>query len=435
VWREVWGEIGPMLAQAMGGGEGTYVEEQLLIMERSGYREETYYTFSYSPIPDDDGKPGGIICANTDDTKRVIGERQLALLRELATAGSARTLSQVFHSTARALATNARDLPFALVYFSEPDGKTLSLVSSSPLGHEHPLTPKSIALDEASPWPFAEVIGSQRVSVLDNLAARFGAEFPRGGYWEQAPTQAALIPISARGATGRQGVLVAGLNPFRKFDHDYHGFLDLAAGEIAASLANAQAYEDERRRAEALAEIDRAKTLFFSNVSHEFRTPLTLMLGPIEEVLAKPADRVFPDDRALIEVAYRNSQRLLKLVNSLLDFSRIEAGRAQATYEPTDLAALTAGLASNFEAACTRAGLRLVIDCPHLGEPIYVDREMWEKVVLNLLSNAFKFTFEGEIAIRLRRVAGHAELTVSDTGVGTQKARRSCLIGRDDAAS
>jgi hypothetical protein len=119
--------IAPMLATAMGGDEGTYVESQLLIMERSGYPEETYYTFSYSPIPDDRGKPGGIICANTDDTQRVLGERQLALLRELAAAGSeSRALEQVYETTTRALATNQRDLPFTLIYFADPDGKNFA---------------------------------------------------------------------------------------------------------------------------------------------------------------------------------------------------------------------------------------------------------------------------------------------------------------------
>ena len=303
--------------------------------------EETYYTFSYSPISDDQGKPGGIICANTDDTQRAIGERQLALLRELAAAGrQSQTLRQVYKKTTQSLATDQRDLPFALIYFADPDGKSLSLVGWTPLGRLHSAFPKTIAINEATPWPLAEVIADQTVRVLDNLEARFGESFPNGA-WDRAPQQAALIPIPARGETGRQGVLVAGLNPFRQFDDTYRSFLTLTAGEIAASLANAQAYEDERRRAEALAEIDRAKTLFFSNISHEFRTPLTLMLSPLEELLAKSADKVLLENRALIEVAHRNSLRLLKLVNSLLDFSRIEAGRAQAIYEPTDLAKFT----------------------------------------------------------------------------------------------
>ncbi|HLH97865.1 MAG TPA: response regulator [Xanthobacteraceae bacterium] len=418
VWREIWPNIGPMLATAMGGDEGTYVEAQLLIMERSGYPEETYYTFSYSPIPDDQGRPGGIICANTDDTRRVIGERQLGLLREIAAAGAeSRTLRQVYEQTARALATNQRDLPFASIYFAEPDGKGLSLVGWTPLGYRHPAFPQRVTAGDTATWPLAEVISDQTPRVLDDLEARFGSSFPKGA-WDKGPQQAALIPIPARGETGRHGVLVAGLNPFRQFDDAYRGFLTLVAGEIAASLANAQAYEDERRRAEALAEIDRAKTLFFSNISHEFRTPLTLMLSPLEEILGKPAEKVLPDNRALVEVAHRNSLRLLKLVNSLLDFSRIEAGRAQAMYQPTDLAAFTNELASNFESACARAGLHLVIDCPPLAERAYIDRDMWEKIVLNLLSNAFKFTFKGEIAVRLRQVDRQVELRVSDTGVG-----------------
>ena len=403
VWREIWPDIGPMLATAMGGDEGTYVEAQLLIMERSGYPEETYYTFSYSPIPDDQGRPGGIICANTDDTRRVIGERQLALLHELAGAGSkSRTLTQVIEKTTRALATNPRDLPFAAIYFADQEGENFSLVGWTPLGRPHTAFPERLDMNEAMPWPLAKVVTHQTLQLVDNLEARFAASLPSGA-WEKGPQQAAIIPILSRGETGRPGVLVAGLNPFRQFDDTYRNFLVLAAGEIAASFANAQAYEDERRRAEALAEIDRAKTLFFSNVSHEFRTPLTLMLSPLEEVLAKPPSQVSPDNRALIEVAHRNSLRLLKLVNSLLDFSRIEAGRAQATYVATDLANLTSDLASNFRSACERAGLRLVIDCPPLIESVYVDRDMWEKMVLNLLSNAFKFTFEGEILVAVIR--------------------------------
>jgi CheY-like chemotaxis protein len=152
-------------------------------------------------------------------------------------------------------------------------------------------------------------------------------------------------------------------------------------------------------------------------VSHEFRTPLTLMLGPLEDTLAR-SDNLPPADRERLDTAQRNSLRLLKLVNTLLDFSRIEAGRIEASYEPTDLAALTAELASVFRSTIERADMKLLVDCPALADPIYVDREMWEKIVLNLISNAFKFTFEGQIEVSLRQAGSNVELTVGDSGTG-----------------
>ena len=182
-------------------------------------------------------------------------------------------------------------------------------------------------------------------------------------------------------------------------------------------MLNARAYEEERNRAETLAELDQAKTAFFSNVSHEFRTPLTLMLGPLEEILSQSGEEL-PCQRALIEVVYRNGLRLLRLVNTLLDFSRIEAGRAQAVYQPVDLAPFTQDLASMFRSVIEKAGLHFQVNCPDLHEQIYVDRGMWETIVLNLLSNAFKFTFEGSIGIGLQDAAQDVELSVSDTGTG-----------------
>ena len=171
---------------------------------------------------------------------------------------------------------------------------------------------------------------------------------------------------------------------------------------------------------ERLKELDRLKTQFFANVSHEFRTPLTLMLGPLEDALAN-AHGILPlGATENLQVSHRNALRLLKLVNTMLDFSRIEAGRVQASYQPVDLAALTSELASNFRSACEKAGLRLIVDCPPLngGELAYVDRDMWEKIVLNLVSNAFKFTLKGEIEVCLQAVDGRARLMVRDTGVG-----------------
>ena len=202
----------------------------------------------------------------------------------------------------------------------------------------------------------------------------------------------------------------------------YRVFYDLLAASVTTALANARAHEDERRRAEALAEIDRVKTAFFSNVSHEFRTPLTLMLGPLEDELAERVAPLPPHRRERLETAHRNSLRLLKLVNNLLDFSRAESGRMQAKYEPTDLAAYTSELASVFSSAFERAGLAFTVDCPPLPELVYLDREMWEKIVLNLLSNALKHTFEGGVRVALAWRDGRAELSVADTGVGIPSA-------------
>ena len=194
-------------------------------------------------------------------------------------------------------------------------------------------------------------------------------------------------------------MIVAALNPYRPLDVSYAGFINLVAGQIAASIANARAYSAEKKRAEALAEIDRAKTAFFSNVSHEFRTPLTLMLGPLHDLLSRSQTHLSPTAKEQLDLVSRNGARLLRLVNTLLDFSRLEAGRVQAVYLATDLARFTSELASVFRSATDKAGLRLIVDCSDLGEPVYVDRDMWEKIVLNLISNAFKFTFEGEIAV------------------------------------
>ena len=258
---------------------------------------------------------------------------------------------------------------------------------------------------------------SESVRVVKDLPDRFGDQVPPGP-WTDRPHTAAVIPIRSNKAHFLAGFLVAGISARLQFDQPYQDFLELVSSQIATAIANAREYEEEKKRAEALAEIDRAKTAFFSNVSHEFRTPLTLMLGPVEDLLATSHTGLSPAAKGQLEVVDRNGLRLLRLVNTLLDFSRIEAGRVQAVFEPTDLAAFTTELASVFRAATERAGLRLSVNCPRLSEPVYVDRDMWEKVVLNLVSNAFKFTFEGEIEVSLRAVDGVAELRISDTGVG-----------------
>jgi signal transduction histidine kinase/DNA-binding response OmpR family regulator len=425
VWREIWHEVGPLAEAAMRRNEGAYEKARLLIMERNGYEEETYYTFSYSPVPGDEGGVGGIICANTDDTEKIVGTRQVRTLRDLAARTSdARSAETACARAAESLAQNPWDLPFALLYLTGEDRRSAQLVACAGIDAAHAAAPATILLDDDNGvWPLAEALrSSSPVLVAPPRALRDGLP---SGAWHRMPERIATVRILPTGERGRAGLLVAGLSPHRLFDESYYGFVDLIAGQIAAAIAGADAYQQQQRRAEELAAIDRAKTVFFSNVSHEFRTPLTLMLGPTEDAL---------DSGALegesLKIVHRNQQRLLKLVNNLLDFARIEAGRMQASYAPTDLGALTADLASSFRAAVERAGLTFSVSCEALPEPVFVDREMWERVVLNLLSNAFKFTLSGSIRVSLRRAGSNVELAVSDTGAGIPEAELDRIFER-----
>lgn len=417
VWSEIWKEIGPRTDAVLTDGKSTFDQALLLLMDRHGYKEETYFTFSYSPLPDDTGSIGGLFCAVSEDTQHVLSERRLKLLRELsACMADCRTPQVVCKAAAHCLENARRDLPFCMIYLLEPDGTTLRLECTAGIAKGHPAAPEFVRAEDGSAWPLLSVIEKDETSVVEDIAARF-QDLPTGE-WDIAPHRAVLIPIAHQGQPKPAGVLVAGLNPYRPFGDTFRGFVTVLASQIAGSIANATAYESEKRRAEQLAEIDRVKTLFFSNVSHEFRTPLTLMLGAMDELLAEDTDRSPSEAQEHLIMARRNAMRLLKLVNSLLDFSRIEAGRAQAVFEPTDLATLTASIASSFESLIERAGIKFSVQCEPLPALVYVDRQMWEKVVLNLLSNAFKFTFEGSISLRLQAHGRAVVLTVSDTGIG-----------------
>src|SRR5580704_18061804 len=419
VWTEIWDDLAPRIRRVLDSGEATWDEALLLFLERSGYREETYHTFSYSPLFGDDSKVAGLLCVVTEETDRVIGERRLKTLRSLAGELNKTNTEEedVVACIARCLGENQKDLPFTLLYLFTEDGNEARLACQTGIAERHAAAPALIQLSEKNQtWPIRDLLTGKDSIVVEDLPERF--ESIPSGSWDKSPWRALLPPITSQGQDKPAGVIVAALNPFRPLDVSYAGFINRVAGQIAASIANARAYSAEKKRAEALAEIDRAKTAFFSNVSHEFRTPLTLMLGPLQDLLARSQTHLSPTAKEQLDLVSRNGARLLRLVNTLLDFSRLEAGRVQAVYLATDLARFTSELASVFRSATDKAGLRLIVDCPDLGEPVYVDRDMWEKVVLNLISNAFKFTFEGEISVSVQRMGNMAELRVRDTGVG-----------------
>ncbi|RYZ43604.1 MAG: response regulator [Myxococcaceae bacterium] len=418
-WTEIWHIIGPMLEGVLARGEATWSENQFLPIQRHGFTEESYFTFSYSPIREEHGGVGGVFIAVAETTAQVLDARRITLLQTMAarTTGT-QSVAEAGTRAMEALAEEASDIPFAALYLLDAQGARAHLAAHTPSDADRLTWPRQVPFtgDARTPWPFASVARTGQPARVDGLQEHLGALPSRTG--RPAPTSALVVPVARPGDTGPAALLVVGLSPLLGRDPKYRAFLELVAGNLAAAIASARAYEEETKRAEALAELDRAKTAFFSNVSHEFRTPLTLMLGPIADGLADAAAPLPPEQRERQERVHRNGLRLQKLVNSLLDFARLEAGRAQASFVPTDLSALTTDLASSFDSAMTSAGLRLAVDCPPLPEAIHVDPTMWEKVVLNLVSNAFKYTFEGEIRVALKWEGSRVELTVQDTGVG-----------------
>jgi PAS domain S-box-containing protein len=427
VWSEIWSDIAPRIETVMGTGLASWDEGLQLFLVRSGYVEETYHTFSYSPLDDDNGKIVGMLCVVTEDTERVIGARRLATLRDVGAAiALVRSEADVLAAASAELEQDGESLPFTLLYTFDEDGGA-ALVGGSGVPAGHPIAQSYLAPGSQRPWPLDRLADGETV-VIDRLWTLF-EEVPTGA-WEQAPLEALTLPLQQQADLAPFGFLVAGLNPHRPLDNGYRDFVRLVGGQLASGIAGARAFDSERLRAERLAELDRAKTTFFTNVSHEFRTPLTLLLGPAEDALSDVQDPLSSGQRARVEVVNRNAQRLLKLVNALLDFSRIESGSAVGSFEPVDLPAYTAELAAAFSTAVSRVGLALEVHCPPAAERVWVDQDMWAKIVLNLLSNALKFTFEGGITVRLEVDGQDATLSVTDTGTGIGAQEQQHLFER-----
>jgi PAS domain S-box-containing protein len=434
VWHEIWHVLKPLVETPFQGGPATWLEDIELIINRRGFLEETHFTVAYSPVPDETVPSGigGVLATVHEITEKVVGERRIATLRDLGAAAAESKFSEAAcANAARILARHSKDVPFALIYLLDSKERSARLAGStgvdiSEVGRLEILDDLDSKIEKA--WPVAEMIGTEEIYLVEDIRSKF-QKLPNSA-WPDPTNAAALVPIRSNMAHQLAGFMIVGISPRLQFDEGYRNFLELMSTQIATTIANARAYEEEKKRAEALAEIDRAKTAFFSNVSHEFRTPLTLMLGPLDDLLARSHTDLTPATKTQLEMVNRNGVRLLRLVNNLLDFSRIEAGRAQIVYQPTDLTIFTAELASVFRSAIERAGLKLKIDCHALSKPVYVDRDMWEKIVLNLISNALKFTFDGEITVSVEEKDDAAELRVHDTGVGIPQAEMPRLFER-----
>jgi PAS domain S-box-containing protein len=427
-WQEIWDVIAPTIAAVMQRGESTRIQDGLLMLERNGYLEECYFNYAYSPVRNEAGEVGGVFCVCDETTKRVVGERQLKTLRELAAQPLAtKTVEEAGRVCMSAIAKNPADIPFALLYLMDEPDKSARLIGTAGIESGTIASPEWIDL-ATHPWNLYQSQRIEQTEFITDLATRFDS-LP-DSIWNVPPQSAIVVPLKKSGQQQIFGFLILAVSPRRAFDDDYRGFFEVIASQVEIAIANARAHEEERQRSEALAALDRAKTEFFSNVSHEFRTPLTLMLSPLADTLANLDGSLPPQERERLQLVQRNGNRLLKLVNSLLDFSRLEAGRERVVAEPVDLATYTADLASAFRSTIEQAGLSLLVECPPLPAAVWIDRQMWEKIVLNLLSNAFKFTLAGRITVRLEWCGDRVELTVADTGVGIPERELPLLFDR-----
>jgi len=412
-WAEIWHLICDMMVSVFQTGEAVWVESSQFSVERRGYLEEAYFTFSYTPAQNEAGHVAGIFETVAEVTDQVISNRRLGALRALGELATARDRLDACTRAASALSTYTHDLPFLALYLADEQGTMAHLAACAHLTPNSAAAPAQVSLTGPSPWQLARHRELAGMQVLTDLS--WVDEPLPGGPWPEAATTAVTIPLLADAGGAPLGFLVAGVSPRRALDASYRDFLHLIAQQLARVLIGAAAYEQERRRAEQLVALNLAKTTFFNNVSHEFRTPLTLILGYLDHARDMVPARL---DGESLEAVSRSAERLLRLVNSLLDFARLESGRVTSHFVPTDLSALTTDLASTFRSAMERGGIRFVVDCPPLPEPVYVDTAQWEKIVLNLVSNAFKFTLSGSVGITLRWQGDRVELTVEDSGCG-----------------
>ncbi|RZA24440.1 MAG: response regulator [Proteobacteria bacterium] len=385
-----------------------------MFLERKGYVEEAFMTFSFSPISNEKGEVGGLFHPITETTERMLQTRRTQLIRELAVRLSdAKNLSDVFTLTCQQFDSEQYDIPYLVFYEWQNNKAEPKMSFGIPLSSTAAIFDLS---EEKEDKEYTLQVDSAKSEIIPIDHADFENSMTPIGPYPERPTKAIIIPISLPGMSKALGFAVVGVSARRALDDAYKGFYESLSQSLNKAIAQVFAFEQEQKRATALAEIDRAKTQFFSNISHELRTPLTLMLGPIEDLLSKT--ELSESARQDLDLVFRNGKRLRKLVNSILDFSRIEAGRLKAKFVPLDIFQFTRDLSSIFRSTIEKGGLELRIDSAPLREPVFIDPEMWERIVLNLLSNAYKYTLHGFVSVSFVELSDSVSIKITDSGVG-----------------
>lgn len=403
VWPEIWDVIGPMLDSVMQTGSATWSRDQRLLLDRNGYLEECYFTFSYSPITTDSGDIGGVFTAVNETTDHVLSERRLGTLGVLSRRlGEATDAEHVRRLAAAVLGSNPQDHP------------VVTMVDARDL-------PDPVDLDVPEELR-ADVLSAAAEAV--RRRCQIHQDLPTPVRVSDAPGALAVdglhaLPVTLPSDAAISAVLVVGRSEHRRWDPALATYLALCVTHLGTALSAIRELDTERQRAQTLEALDIAKSAFFTNVSHELRTPLTLISGPLSEALSDP--RLAPEQRERLQLAERNTARLTRMVDAMLDFGRMAASKVQPHAEPLDVTQQTRAMADSFSGAFRRAGLEFVAECAQTDRPAHLDRDMFERVVLNLLSNALKYTPSGRVTLRLEPGPDGFTVSVADTGIGIRK--------------
>lgn len=411
-WNEVWADFAPLVHQAL-EGEAVYAHELPLLIRRHGYSEETFWTFSFSPITSTSGEVEGLLFAAIDATEAVVRGRRISVLRDIGALSTtdSHSVRGVLDHTVRVLENNPGKVAFAVARLEGEDNGALEVVRSFGTG----VTSGAIA--PGDPQLLTEVFDTCQEREESNPPSGWSVPVTAAG---AQVDRAIHLPIIDRSEDRVMAVLTVGINPHRAFDADYRSFLNLMARQISTALTDARAIHREQERTSKLVELDRVKNRFLQNISHELRTPLTLIMGSHRSL----SERSDLPDAAIrdLAVAERATLRLTRLVEGLLDLSRSDEGVLEPALVPTDLAHLTSEIVAMFRSTLADAGLALNLNMAELPASVQVDPEMWSQIVSNLLSNAYKFTNSGAVTVDLSDVDGVIQLVVSDTGIGMTSA-------------
>ena len=426
-WSEIWDLLTALFDRVM-AGEGSWYENLAVFPNRNGYTEEAYFTFSHSPIRDESGSVVGIFQAITETTERVLDERRLRTLRDLAAkAAEAQVAQDACRIAAETLSENANDIPFALLYLLDEDRKYARLFGTAGLEPDTPASPLVVGLSDEEfylsldrtetkgIWPLVRVARTGQSEQVDYLVEQFGS-LP-GGPWPESPNTALVLPVAQPGVIVPAGLLVVGVSPRRALNDSYRSFFTLVAGQIATAIANTRALEQERQRAEALAELDRAKSQFLANMSHELRTPLNGILGYAQ--ILKKAKTLSDHQKNGLGIIHQCGEHLLNLINEVLDISKIEARKMELYPKDFHFPEFLEGIAEICRIRAEQKGIELIYETlTPIPKAVRADEKRLRQVLINLLGNAVKFTEKGFITFKVGYQQEKFRFQVEDTGIG-----------------